>query len=120
MPNFTTDAAGTVLTIPANSIWEGHISLSATLSVSPGGSANTQYPSIDVSGTGGTWDDGHKVIALALSVPAISPTALTGAATTGSISTGQLRIQSRSNPLSFVLNYGAGTNAIGLACGEFI
>lgn len=118
MANSTTSAAGTVITIPANKHWVGHVVLSATLTVAPGGNASTQYPSIDVSGASASWDNGSKVVTVALAAPAVGVASLIGTAVTATVCSGTITIQTRENPVSLVLNYGAGVTAIGAACGE--
>lgn len=120
MANFTTAQGGTVLTIPANSGWQGCVSLCATLAVAVGGGAATQFPSIDVSGSGATWPNGDKVLGLALFVPAVGVTAVTGSQVTATLSTSVIHVQTRANPISLILNYGTGVTAIGTAIGEFV
>lgn len=121
MANTTTTNGGVVLAIPANSIWRGCIMLSATLAVAVAGGAATSYPSITVSGSLATWNDGDTVARVALFVPAVGITALTGAQTTTSISTGEIQVQTRANPVNLVLNFTtAGTSAVATAIGEFL
>lgn len=121
MANSSNANGGTVLTIPANSIWRGSVSLCATLAVAIGGSAATSYPDIRVSGTGGTWNDQDYVLRLALFVPAVGATALTGSMVTATINTGEIQVQSRANPLSLIINFPTtGTSAVGTAIGEFL
>ena len=120
MANSTTANAGTVLTVPANKIWQGSVSLSATLAVSIGGSAGTQFPSITVSGLGANWADGDVVLKLALAVPAVGALSLAGATASGSVSTPEIRIRTRANPVSLILNIGAGVTGVGTAVGHVI
>ena len=121
MANSATVNNATILTIPANSIWRGSVTLGATLAVAGGGTAQTDYPKVVVSGAGGTWADGDVVAALALFVPAVGVTALTGSMVTATISTGEIQVQSRTNPLLLKLSFNStGTSAIGSAIGEFL
>jgi hypothetical protein len=120
MSNSTTVDGGTIVTIPANSLWHGSISLCATLAVSAGGAAATSFPSITLSGEGGTWPDGHTIAALALFVPAVGATAVTGSQATESMVINNVSIRARDNDLSFILNHGAGITAVGTACGEIL
>lgn len=120
MANSTTANGGTVITIPANTSWQGCVSLCATLAVAVGGSAATQFPSITVSGTGGTWPDGDTIVALALFVPAVGVTAVSGSQVAAGLATGHMSVQARANPISFILNYGTGVTAVGTACGEIL
>lgn len=120
MSNSTTSNGGTVITVPANTTWIGSISLSATLAVAIGGAAATSYPSITVSGTDGTWSDGDVVLRLALFVPAVGVTALTGALARGDQTISSVRIQARENPISLILNVGAGVTAVATAIGEVL
>lgn len=120
MANSTTQAGGTVLTIPANKIWRGSVSLCATLAVAVGGQAATQFPSVDVVGASATWADGDVVVKLALFVPAVGVTALTGSMVTATIATGLIYVQTRANPISLILNYGTGVTAVATAVGEVI
>lgn len=120
MANTTTVNGGVVVTIPANSMWAGSVTLCATLAVTVGGSAATQFPSITVSGTGSTWADGDTVIRLALFVPAVGVTALTGSLATATLATGGITVQTRANPISLILNLGAGVTAVGTAIGELL
>lgn len=118
MSNSATTNGGTIITVPANTTWIGSISLSATLAVTVGGGAATSYPSITASGSGGIWDDGDVVLKLALFVPAVGLTALTGSLTTESLSISGVRIQTRDNPISLILNIGNGVTGVGTAIGE--
>lgn len=118
MANSTTVNGGTVLTIPAHSMWEGSVMLCATLAVAIGGSAATQFPSITVSGLGGTWPDGDTVVRLALFVPAVGVTAVTGSQVTAALATGRITVQTRDNPIDLILNFGNGVTACGTAIGE--
>lgn len=120
MPNSTIVNGGTIFTIPANSLWHGSISLCATLAVAGGGSAATSYPSITLSGEGGTWPDGHTIAALALFVPAVGVTAVSGSQVSESMVINNVSIRARDNDLSFILNYGTGVTAVGTACGEVL
>lgn len=120
MANSTTTAGGTVVTIPANSIWQGSVSLCGTLAVAVGGGAATQFPSVDVVGTGATWANGDVVIKLALFVPAVGVTALTGSMVTATLATGSITVQTRANPISLILNYGSGVTAVATAIGEVL
>lgn len=121
MANSATTNNATILTIPANSIWRGSVTLAATLAVSGGGTAQTDYPKVVVSGTGGTWNDADVVVGLALFVPAVGVTAVTGSTATATISTGEIQVQSRTNPLLLKLSFNStGTSAIGTAIGEFL
>lgn len=121
MANSATTNNATILTIPANSIWRGSITLAATLAVSGGGTAQTDYPKVVVSGSGGTWNDGDVVTGLALFVPAVGVTAVTGSTATATISTGEIQVQSRANPMTLKLSFNStGTSAIGTAIGEFL
>lgn len=118
MANTTTTNGGTVLTIPANSLWHGSISISATLAVLVGGAAATQYPSVTVSGQGATWGDGDTVVRLALFVPAVGLTSLTGGTASACMCTGPIHLQTRQNPISLILNFGSGVTATATAVGE--
>lgn len=118
MANTTTVNGGTVFTIPANSIWRGSISISATLAVAVGGSAGTQFPSITVSGSGASWADGDTVVRLALFVPAVGVTAVTGSITTDSLSVNDIQIKTGANPINLILNIGSGVTGVGTAIGE--
>ena len=120
MANSTTSPGGTVLTIPANKLWKGSVSLCATLAVTVGGGAATQFPSVTVSATDATWADGDTVIKLALFVPAVGVTALTGSMVTATLATGDITVQTRSAPLTMTLNHGSGVTAVATAVGEII
>jgi len=118
MANMTNANAGILITIPANSTWRGSVGISATLTVAIGGSAATQYPSVTVSGSGGTWRTGDTVVGLALATPAVAVTALAGLAVTASMSTGDIQVQTRANPVDLVLNIGPGVTGIAMATGQ--
>lgn len=120
MANSTTVNGGTVLTIPANKVWRGSVSLCATLAVAVGGTAATNFPEIVVSGTGATWADGDVVIKLALFVPAVGVTAVQGSQVTATLATGSIQVQTRANPINLILNYGTGVTAVGVAIGEVL
>lgn len=121
MPNSSNVNGATILTIPPNSIWSGSVTLAATLAVAVGGTAATDYPSVTLHGTGGTWADGDHVIRLALFVPAVGLTAVTGSTATAAVSTGSINIQSRANPITLTVDFNpTGTSAVATAGGEII
>jgi hypothetical protein len=120
MSTTTTTPGGTIITIPANSVWRGSVSLCATLAVAVGGSAATQFPEVVVSGTQATWADGDTVLKLALFVPAVGLTALTGSQVAATINTGMIFVQTRANAISLIMNHGTGVTAAGTAIGEVL
>lgn len=120
MANTTTTNGGVFLTVPANTLWTGHISLSATLSSAAGAqSAQAASPSITVSGTGGNFADGDTVLKLALSTPAQVLGALAGNVDHGNVTIGPINVQARSaGPITLVLNTGGASSACATAIGE--
>lgn len=117
MANTANSDGGTVVTIAANSIWKGTITLSATLGVAVGGTSATQYPSVTVSGANSSWANGDTVIKLALFVPAVGVTSLIGASTTASLSTGDIQVRTGANSVDLILNIGTGVTGVATAIG---
>lgn len=118
MSNSTNVNGGVIITVPANSTWNGSVSLSATLAVAIGGAAVTSYPSITVLGAGGAWTNGDTVLGMALAVPAVGASALTGAIAHGDQVLPNVRVQTRENPVSLILNIGPGVVGTASAIGE--
>jgi hypothetical protein len=118
MANSSTVNGGTVLTIPANSIWQGCVIMSGALVNAPGGSASTVTATVAISGTGGNWNNGDIAAALTLAVPAVNLTALIGASALQTLSTAQITIQSRANPVLLVLTLPTGMSGIAVASGS--
>lgn len=119
--NSASTNGGTVLTIPANSVWRGSVSISAALTVAIGGGAVAAQPSVTVSGSGGSWANGDVVVAVSVAAPAVGALALLGLLATNSLATGDILVQARANPLTLVLNFsGAGVSAVAVAIGQFL
>lgn len=118
MPNMTTVNGGTIITIPAGKWFFGDIMLAATLNVQPGGAATSSFPSVTVSGVGGTWDNGSTVISLALFTGPVSLSSLQGASTAETAMLPNIRFHARDNDVSFILNHDASTTAAATAIGE--
>lgn len=120
MANTTTTDGGTFLTVPASTLWTGHIMLSGTLASGAGASAaQSAAPSITVSGTGGNYTDGDTVIKLQLNTPTQVVGALSGTVDHGDIVVGPIGVQARAaGPVSLVLHTGGATSACGTAIGE--
>lgn len=116
--NMSTANGGTVLTVPANTMWIGCVHLSATLTVAIGGPAGSGFPQVSVSGQAMDKNNGDVVCAVALACPAVSITGLIGAQTTSSVSTGEMTVRAGATPVSLVLSYGSGVTAVAVACGE--
>lgn len=118
MTNSSTVDGGTVLTIPANKTWSGHLTLAATLAVAIGGAAATRYPTVTISGTGGNMTNGDALISLALFVPAVGVTALTGATASQALAIGPIQVQAGANPVTLLLTLGSGVSGAATAAGE--
>lgn len=118
MSNMTTDDGGTVLTIPAGRWFFGSVTLAATLHVEPGGLATQSFPSITVSGVGGTWQDGDTIAALALFVGPVTAVSTSGASAAQSVTVTDIRFHARDNDVSFILNHTSATSAVATAIGE--
>lgn len=117
MATSTTVNGGTVLTIPANRLWQGSVGLSATLTVAIGGAAASAVPTVTVSGTGQNVSNGDTLAAVALAVPAVNALALLGGQATATAIGGPLTIQTGSQAVSLILNFPAPVTAVGWVCG---
>lgn len=119
MANTTTSNGGTVLTIPASTLWYGSISLSASLTVGTGvQAAASAAPSITVSSPDGNLVDGDTIVKLQLNTPAQVLGALVGSSSHGDAVIGPMYIQARTSPVVLTLNTGGSTAACGTAIGE--
>lgn len=120
MPNTTTTNGAAFLTVPANTLWTGHVTLSASLVTDAGAQATKgASPSVTVSGAGGNFADGDTVLKLTLNTPAQVLGALSGNVDHGNATVGPIVVQARSTgPISLVLNTGGATTACATAIGE--
>lgn len=118
--NGTTSANnGVFLTVDANTVWNGRVTLSSTL-VSGAGiqGANNATPSIKYNGSDGNFLDGDTITKAQLSTPAQVLGALTGNRDHSDIVIPNLTIQARSNPITLTLVTGGATAACATAIGE--
>lgn len=120
MANTTTMDGATFLTVPASTLWSGHIMLSGTLASGAGASsAQSAAPSVTVSGSGGNFSNGDTVVKLQLNTPTQLVGALSGTTSHGDISIGPINVQARATgPISLILNTGGSTAACATAIGE--
>lgn len=119
MSNTTSTNGGTVITVPANTLWVGSIILSASLASGTGAvGAQSATPNITVDGSGGNLVDGDTVAKVQLNTPAQLVGALSGTVAHGNQVIGPMNVQARSNPVSLILNTGGATAACGTAIGE--
>lgn len=103
-----TKDGGAVLSLAAGTVFQGQITLSATAYVAPGSPALTVYPSLQISGQGGSFADQEVIATLALFVPAVPASASVGLTASQSVTIGPLQIQSGAAPVSLVMNLGPG------------
>lgn len=121
MANFGTANGATILIVPANRVWKGVVTLSATVTSAAGDASTAAHPSVTVSGSGADdWASGDTVAAVALALPPVSLTALVGSAASTSVTAGPLVIRARANPISLVLNLPPRCTGNALAAGEML
>lgn len=118
--NGTTSVNGGVfLTVDANTVWNGHLTLSGSLVTGAGiVAAANATPSITLSGAGGNYANGTTVTKIQLSTPAQVLGALSGSTSTDSVTIGPITVQARENVVTLVLNTGGATNAQATSIGE--
>lgn len=118
--NGTTTVNNSVfLTVEPNTVWNGRITLSATLVNGTGiVAANSAAPSVRVNGSGGNFMDADTLTKLQLNTPAQVLGALVGAFDSSSIVIPNLTIQARANPVTLTLVTGGATAACATAIGE--
>lgn len=109
---------GTLISLAANQIFEGSVTLTATASVAPGGSSTTLYPSLSVSGAGGNYADGTVLASLALFVPSVAVAATTGMTASGTVTTPKFQLQSGANLIKLILTLGPGVVGTATFIGE--
>lgn len=110
---------GVFLTVEPNTVWNGRVTLSATLVNGTGlVAANSATPSIRINGSGGNFMDADTVTKLQLNTPAQVLGALVGAFDSSSIVIPNLTIQARANPVTLTLVTGGATAACATAIGE--
>lgn len=115
----TTVNNGVFLTVEPNTVWNGRITLSATLVNGTGiVAANSATPSVRVNGSGGNFMDADTLTKLQLNTPAQVLGALVGAFDSSSIVIPNLTIQARANPVTLTLVTGGATAACATAIGE--
>jgi hypothetical protein len=115
----TTSNGGTLLTVPANSTWNGCITLSASLASGTGSaSAASAAPSITVNGSGGNYADGDAITKLQLNTPAQLLGALSGTVCHGDVMIPKINVQAGANQITLILNTGGATAACGTSIGE--
>lgn len=116
----TTTNGGTVLTVDAGTVWNGYITLSATLISGVGvQGAGSAAPSVTVSGAGGNYANGSVITKLQLDTPAQALGALSGSVCNDSVLFGPLAVQAGSgNDVLLILNTGGATAACGTSIGE--
>lgn len=121
MANSTSTNGAVFLTIPANSNWNGIITLAASLTVAAGGSAASVTPTVTLKGAAQNFNDGDVMAALQLAASAALVTALTGTQVVDSIAIGPFSIQTGVNSVTAQLNItGTGANAMACAIGQVI
>lgn len=115
----TTVNNGVFLTIEPNTVWNGRITLSATLINGTGiVAANSAAPLVRVNGSGGNFMDADAITKLQLNTPAQVLGALVGASDSASVVIPNLTIQARANPITITLVTGGATAACATAIGE--
>lgn len=115
----TTANNGVFLTIDPNTVWNGRVTLSATLVNGAGIQAGSSAaPLIRVNGSGGNFLDQDIVTKLQLNTPAQVLGALTGAMSNGDVVIPNLTVQARANTVTLTLVTGGATAACATAIGE--
>lgn len=115
----TTANNGVFLTVEPNTVWNGRITLSATLVNGTGiVAANSAAPLIRVNGTGGNFLDGDTITKLQLNTPSQVLGALVGAFDSRDIVIPNLTVQARANQVTLTLVTGGATGACATAIGE--
>lgn len=115
----TTSDNGVFLTIEPNTVWNGRVTLSATLVNGAGIQAGSSAaPRIRVNGTGGNFLDGDIITKMQLNTPAQVLGALTGAIDSGDVVIPNLTVQARANQITLTLVLGGATAACATAIGE--
>lgn len=110
---------GVALTVDANTVWNGHITLSGVLVTGAGiVAASNAAPSVAISGSGGNYASGTIVTRIQLSTPAQVLGAVSGNASSQTVTVGPITIQARENPVTLVLNIDGATRAIATSIGE--
>ena len=118
--NGTTNTNGAAfLSVDANTLWTGYITLSGSLLSGAGVVAAAHAaPSVTVSGSGGNYADGATVTQIQLSTPAQVLGALSGSASNTSVVLGPIAVQARENVVTLGLNTNGATSAQATSIGE--
>lgn len=115
----TSTNGGTFLTVDASTVWNGYITLSASLVVGAViTGAQNATPNITVSGSGGNYANGDTITKLQLSTPAQALGIVSGSASNDSVVLGPITVQARANPVTLILNTGGATSAQATSIGE--
>lgn len=115
----TTSNNGVLLTVEPNTVWNGRITLSATLVNGTGlVAAQSAAPFIKLNGSGGNFMDQDTVTKLQLNTPAQVLGALVGAFDSDTVVLQNVTIQARANQVTLTLMTGGATAACATALGE--